>query len=168
MFSLRSIVADLPRRLEVYDIGARIEGEPRYASLIQHWPASVTAFEPQKSELDQLESLGPHVRLLPYTLGDGSTATFHVTRWPGNCSLFEPDPSVIDCFCGIGAAAIDANFHVVRTENVRTFRLDDLEGHSDLSPFFSESRQTRGINEPAMSSDSDRVCTDATKTPPQG
>ena len=128
MFSLRSIVADLPRRLEVYDIGARIEGEPRYASLIQHWPASVTAFEPRKSELDQLESLGSHVRVLPYALGDGSTATFHVTRWPGNCSLFEPDPSVIDCFCGIGAAAIDGNFHVVRTENVRTFRLDDLEG----------------------------------------
>lgn len=53
-------------------------------------------------------------------------ATFHITRWPGNCSLFEPDPAVIDAFHGIGASDPGGNFFVTATERVQTTRLDDV------------------------------------------
>lgn len=53
-------------------------------------------------------------------------ATFHVTRWPGNCSLLEPDPPVVDAFNGLGASHPEGNFHVLSTERVQTTRLDDV------------------------------------------
>ena len=59
-------------------------------------------------------------------LGDGREATFHVTRWPGNCSLFRPDPAAVDAFTGLGASHSTGNFYVVSTARVQTTRLDDV------------------------------------------
>jgi FkbM family methyltransferase len=129
MFSL----LDLPtlpalRTVEVLDIGARLEGTPRWAALHGRGVAHVTAFEPQAEDRKRLESLVPGIACLPQFLGDGEMAAFHLTRWPGNCSLFEPDVSVVDAFNGLGASSPEGNFHVLSTETVQTTRLDDVSG----------------------------------------
>jgi FkbM family methyltransferase len=127
MFSLLDLPS-LPSTpvLEVLDIGARLEGRPRWAALRDRGAARVTAFEPQAEDRGRLESLGPGITCLPHFLGDGSMATFHVTRWPGNCSLLEPDPPAVDAFNGLGASHPEGNFHVLSTERVQTTRLDDV------------------------------------------
>lgn len=126
-----------PRMLEVLDIGARLEGTPRWATLHGRGAAHVTAFEPQPEDRQQLESLIAGISYLPQFLGDGGMATFHVTRWPGNCSLFEPDGSVVDVFNGLGKSTPDGNFHVLSTARVQTALL-----FSDLfaTPRFSPTR----------------------------
>ncbi len=126
-------IAGLPRLLpgpwpvvQVLDIGAMPEGHNRYQPLIDLGLASVTGFEPQEAQAARLNAVaGPH-RYLPYFLGSGGPADFHVTRWPGCSSLFEPDPAVIDLFYGIEASHPDGNFHVVATQTVQTIRLDEV------------------------------------------
>lgn len=127
MFSIFSLPGfALPRPLEAVDIGARIEGAPRWSPLAPHEAVRVTAFEPQAEDRRKLEASGWPVRCLPHFLGDGREATFHVTRWPGNCSLFRPDSAAVDAFTGLGASHPTGNFHVVSTARVQTTRLDDV------------------------------------------
>lgn len=126
MFRLHSIIGPPPRRIEVFDIGAMVEGAPRHAPLVDQDAASVTAFEPQEEERRRLESQQPNTRCHPFMLGDGGSMPFHITRYPGCSSLYEPDPEVIDSFFGIGAADPGGNFHVERTVRVETTRLDDV------------------------------------------
>ena len=112
--------------IDVLDIGAmREEGGDRYDPLIAQGLARVTGFEPNPAELERLANRPGPYRYLPLFLGDGGIATFHLTRYPGCASLLEPDPSVIDLFETVGCGE-DGNFHVVRTEQVQTTRLDDL------------------------------------------
>jgi len=127
MFSIFSLPGfSLPRKIIGIDIGARLEGQPRWAVLIPHDAVDLTAFEPQEGERRRLESAGMPVRCLPHVLGDGREATFHVTRWPGNCSLLQPDAAVIDAFMGMNATNPAGNFHVTETRRVSTVRLDDV------------------------------------------
>jgi len=127
MFSIFSLPGfSLPRLLEAVDIGARIEGTPRWTPLAAHDAVRVTAFEPQAEDRRRLEASAWPVRCLPNFLGDGREATFHVTRWPGNCSLFRPDPAAVDAFTGLGASHPTGNFHLVSTARVQTTRLDDV------------------------------------------
>ncbi len=129
MFSLLD-VAGLPALppIEVLDVGARIEGRPRWAPLVARRAAHVTAFEPQAEDRARLEALGIGITCLPHVLGDGGPATFHITHWPGNCSLYEPDPAVVDAFHGKAASRPQGGFHVVSTREVQTTRLDDVPG----------------------------------------
>lgn len=129
MFSLLD-VAGLPalQPIEVFDVGARLEGRPRWDSLVARRAAHVTAFEPQAEDRAQLEALGVGITCLPHVLGDGGPATFHITHWPGNCSLYAPDPTVIDAFHGKPASRPGGGFHVVSTRGVQTTRLDDVPG----------------------------------------
>lgn len=116
----------LARSIEVLDIGARLEGRPRWAALAERNLARITGFEPQAEDRRKIESAGVLIDCLPHFLGDGGAATFYITRWPGNCSLFEPDPAVIDAFHGIGASHPGGNFFVTATERVQTMRLDAI------------------------------------------
>ena len=70
--------------IDILDIGAMLEdGGDRYDPLIVQDLARVTGFEPNPAELKRLsERPGPY-RYLPLFLGDGGTATFHLTRYPG-------------------------------------------------------------------------------------
>src|SRR5581483_5358136 len=52
---------------------------------------------------------------------------FHIARYPGCSSLYEADPTVIDLFSSIGAS-VGGNFTVSSTAEVKTTRLDDVEG----------------------------------------
>ena len=127
MFSLLSVPGFLPpRSIEVLDVGARLEGRPRWAPLADRNLARITGFEPQAEDRSQIASAGFSIDCLPHFLGDGGMATFHITRWPGNCSLLEPDPAVIDAFHGIGASQPGGNFFVTTTERVQTTRLDEV------------------------------------------
>ncbi len=128
MFSLQQIVGQPPRPIEIFDVGAMLEGVPRYSPFLASQTARVTAFEPQELERKKLESSGLPISCFPYFLGNGGFSTFYITRYPGCCSLLEPDSSVIDLFEGIGAADAGGNFHVTHTEQVKTTRLDDISG----------------------------------------
>lgn len=111
--------------IDVLDIGAMLESEDRYAGLVAQGLARVTGFEPDPVQFQKLSARQGPYRYLPYFLGTGGAATFHVTRYPGCSSLYEPDPAVIDLFTSIGASA-GGNFHVVETLPVLTRRLDDI------------------------------------------
>lgn len=113
--------------IQVLDVGAMIEGEPRYAALVDQGLAEVTGFEPDDEKRAELaaRSDGPH-SWLPYFLGDGGKATFHITLYRGCSSLFEPDAQVIDKFATINATTEGGNFTVVGTRPVTTSRLDDV------------------------------------------
>jgi FkbM family methyltransferase len=118
--------------IEILDIGAMAEGEERFARLVKQGLANVSGFEPNPAEFERLRARNaPRRRYLPYFLGKGGPATFHLTRYPGCCSLYEPDPAIIDLFQAIGATLPTDNFAVIGTERVSTVRLDDVP---DLPP----------------------------------
>lgn len=125
---LSALIGRKPPTVEVMDIGAMPEGTDRYQLLVAQGLARVTGFEPNPIHAQALnERQGPYT-YHPVFLGDGRAATFHITRFPGCCSLLEPDPAVIEMFSGIGAVEPDGNFTVMATETVQTHRLDEVEG----------------------------------------
>ncbi|MBX9846966.1 MAG: FkbM family methyltransferase [Xanthobacteraceae bacterium] len=113
--------------IEILDVGAMATGQERYHGLLATGLAQVTGFEPNPAEFARLKDRPGPYRYLPYFLGSGGPATFHLTRYPGCSSLLMPDPKVIDMFMTIGCADAGGNFHVVKTEPVETKRLDDIE-----------------------------------------
>lgn len=128
LFSIADVFA-VPE-IELMDIGAALlDNEPHYAGLLNRGLGRVTAFEPDD---EQRRIIGENIksdryRCLPYFLGDGKPATFHLTRYPGCSSLLEPDPAVIDLFTSISAMGEGGNFSVQKTIPVETTRLDDLD-----------------------------------------
>ncbi len=113
--------------VEILDVGAMATGQERYHGLLATGLAQVTGFEPNPAEFARLKDRPGLYRYLPYFLGSGGPATFHLTRYPGCSSLLMPDPKVIDMFMTIGCADAGGNFHVVKTEPVETKRLDDIK-----------------------------------------
>ncbi len=124
---IRDVMGEIPQ-IEIYDVGAMAEGPDRYEALVTQELAHVTGFEPNPEELAKLQTEHhPRKTYHPHFLGRGGPATFYVTKWPGCCSLFEPDPAVIDLFTAIGTVYPD-NFCIMRTMPVETKRLDDIPG----------------------------------------
>jgi len=116
-------------QLEIIDIGARKEGIERFAGLMERYDANLTGFEPNPTEFEILQAAKTlRRRYFPFFLGTGERRTFYITRYPGCCSLLEPDPSVIDLFQSIGATLPGGNFAVTKTEEVQSTRLDDIDG----------------------------------------
>jgi FkbM family methyltransferase len=113
--------------IQILDVGAMATGQERYHPLVASGLAHVTGFEPNPAEYARLQDRKGPYRYLPYFLGAGQSATFHLTRYPGCSSLLTPDPSVIDLFITIGAADPNGNFYVQKTETVETVRLDDIK-----------------------------------------
>ena len=126
MFSLSEILGEASPSINVLDIGAMIEGEPRYFSIYQAGAANLTLIEPNENEVGLLHKVfGDAPRYLHCFLGDGSSATLHLTRYPGCASFFTPDPTVIDNFVAIDTGS-GGNFEVEKTMTVETTRLDDI------------------------------------------
>jgi len=100
--------------INVLDIGAWPEGQPRWAPL------------PHK-EVQGIEPIKGSEKDLPIFLGNGKMWTFHHCRYQGCSSLFEPDPEIINRFSGIDAISPLGNFTVVRKERVQTVKLDHLK-----------------------------------------
>ncbi|MEE2688936.1 MAG: FkbM family methyltransferase [Pseudomonadota bacterium] len=114
--------------IEVLDVGAMVEGRPRYEALSRQGLCRVTGFEINQAEIPAVEAALPHgSKVLPYALGDGRQATLHVTLYRGCSSLFEPNPDVIELFASISTTWEDGNFRVVDRVQVETHRLDDIE-----------------------------------------
>lgn len=114
--------------LHIVDVGASmVEGEDHYAPLVRRGLCRVTGFEPDPEQLSALEASGRSgYRYLPYALGAGGPATFHVARFPGCSSLFPPNADFIDRFTAMGASGPDGNFTVVDQVPIQTHKLDDV------------------------------------------
>jgi FkbM family methyltransferase len=112
--------------IQIMDVGAMAVGQDRYDALITSGLAQVTGFEPNSAEYSRLQNRKGPYRYLPVFLGNGTPATFHLTRYPGCSSLLKPDANMIDMFMTIGCADPSGNFHVQSMEKVETVRLDDL------------------------------------------
>jgi FkbM family methyltransferase len=126
MFSLFDILGPATPSIDVLDVGAMVEGEPRYFPIYQAGAANLTLIEPNENEIGLLrQAFGNDPRYLQYFLGDGCSATLHLTHYPGCTSIFAPDPTVIDNFVSIDTGP-GANFEVKKTEIVETTRLDDI------------------------------------------
>ena len=108
----------------ILDIGAMVEGVPRFQGLADQYNAHVTGFEPNPAEFSKLRA-SERQTYLPHFLGDCSSSTFHMTRYPGCASLYEPNTDLINFFQTIGASA-GGNFEVTSEEQVSTRRLDDV------------------------------------------
>ncbi|MEO5374525.1 MAG: FkbM family methyltransferase [Alphaproteobacteria bacterium] len=127
VFSVLDIIGPDVPRIEILDIGAMPEGEYRYAPLLKLGVASITAFEPLPEERQKAMAAVEAMRCLPYALGDGTTADFHITSYRGCSSLLEPDPVIINQFGGMGTDPGTCNFGTVSTMKMKTHRLDDLD-----------------------------------------
>ena len=123
---LRDILGrDLPR-VSIVDVGAGVEASARYAPLLEQQAADVIGFEGDLARAQEREQQAAGaLRCLPYFIGSGQAATFHVTRYAGCSSLYEPDPAVINQFTGMSAEA-QGNFEVLARRRVETRRLDDV------------------------------------------
>jgi FkbM family methyltransferase len=126
MFSLAKILGPQLPFINILDVGAMIEGPPRYASIYQSGNASLTLVEPDKEQADHLKNtFGDDVRLLDCYLGDGSSASVHLTHYPGCSSIYEPDSRIINQFEAIGTDP-NSNFSVNETRKIKTHRLDSI------------------------------------------
>jgi len=126
MFSLSKILTDKTPTINILDIGAMLEGEPRYNPLFQAGYAKLTLVEPNHEEATRLRAMyGSDARILESILGDGSPGLLNVTHYPGCNSMFEPDPSVIDKFASINTSP-GSNFELKKTETVETVQLDQV------------------------------------------
>jgi FkbM family methyltransferase len=124
--TFQDIIGHPVPRIRILDIGAMPEGQDRYHELLTAGLAEVIGFEPNPEQFARLQGrIGPY-RYLPVFLGDGGRASFNVTRYPGCCSLLEPDAALIDLFETLGCADPQGNFHVQKSAAVKTTRLDDL------------------------------------------
>jgi len=125
--SFQDIIDNPIPRISIVDVGAMSEGQERYDKLLESGLATVTGFEPNPEEFARLQGRPGPYRYLPVFLGNGGPATFNVTRYPGCSSLLLPNPEVIDLFSTIGATLPEDNFRVIRSEEVQTTRLDDID-----------------------------------------
>jgi FkbM family methyltransferase len=123
---LKDILSQPLPILEIMDIGAMIEGKDRYDILVDQGLARVTGFEPNLDNLEKLKARKGPYRYLPFFLGNGKKAKFHLTRYPGCSSLLEPNEDIIDLFTSIGTKPDIGNFSVIEITEVQTVRLDDI------------------------------------------
>ena len=113
--------------IEIMDIGAMFEDTDRYFPLIRQGLGRVTGFEPNAESLELLKKRQGPYKYLPYFLGNGEEAKFHITRYPGCSSLLEPNDHLINLFTSISTEPERmGNFEVIETINVDTTRLDDI------------------------------------------
>lgn len=114
----------LERPIRILDVGASpVDGAPPYQPLVDGSLTEVIGFEPNPEARAALEAqLNENETVLGDALGDGGEHTLHFCQAPGMNSLFEPDPSVLEKFNLFGEFGT-----VLKTEKIRTKRLDDLE-----------------------------------------
>ena len=111
-FSMTEILGDgLPACFDVLDVGAYVEGVPRFEPLRQLGISQIMGFDANPQAAAEAEAaLPPGSRVLPYALGDGNSATLHITLFRGYSSLFEPNEEVVDMFEAISATTEGAIF----------------------------------------------------------
>lgn len=128
-FLLKEIIGNNHGEIFIVDVGAMPEGAPRYDILVKNYRTHLVGFEPNEEQLKKLRELdNASAEYLPCFLGEGKDHPFHVTRYPGCSSLYQPNSQLIDLFTSIGACA-GGNFEVMQVKQVGTNRLDDIYHH---------------------------------------
>ena len=70
--------------IEIVDVGAMIEGQPRYDALLRQENCRITGFEANPERIPEIRAAWPPgSQVLPYALGDGNPATLHLTLYRG-------------------------------------------------------------------------------------
>jgi FkbM family methyltransferase len=119
---------ELDRPLRCIDVGVLglADNPVPWVRWAEEGCAEVLGFEPLQLECDQLNDqttkAGVAIRHLPWALGDGKEHTLHITNAPMASSLFPPARPTVDMFPSLGDL-----MQVVKKENVRTHRLDEVE-----------------------------------------
>lgn len=114
----------VPDIIRITDIGALATGtSEQWKRLVDRGRARLLGFEPQPEECDRCNAMtGEGHHYLPFALGDGTTRSFHLCRFPQTSSFYKPNIDVIarfDCLADL--------MEVVGTEPIETKRLDDIE-----------------------------------------
>ena len=111
-FSMTEILGDgLPAHIDSLDIGAYVEGLPRFELLRQLGVSRTTGFDANPQAAAEAEAaLPPGSRVLLYALGDGNIATLHITLFRGCSSISEPNEEVFDIFEAISATTEGGQF----------------------------------------------------------
>lgn len=123
---VEAALAALDRRPRVVDVGAQsLEGEGHvYAPLLELVPVDVVGFDPLADRLEQRMLAegqgGGELTLLPFALGDGEVHTLYVNNEDSTSSLFPLNVALTSRLNHL------ATLRTVRTEEVRTRRLDDV------------------------------------------
>ena len=114
--------------IRIVDVGASniARERPSYDPLLARSLGHLTAFEPNPAEFAKLPS-GAQRRYLPYAIGDGHEAPFHVTLSPGLCSTLKPNTRITRHL-----KFLDRLSEVVSHETMLTHRLDDIAELGDI------------------------------------
>jgi len=109
--------------IKIIDIGAMDTGgdglgDPLYSRGL----CSIIGFEPVKEECEKLNrAAGKNRVFLPYAIGDGEEHDFHICNFPMTSSIYKPNKAVTTQYFNL-----DNLMQVVKTERIKTFRLDDI------------------------------------------
>jgi FkbM family methyltransferase len=115
-------------QINILDVGAALNDEPPYKSLVDAGRARIVGFEPnhQECELLNREYGEPH-RFFPYFVGDGRPAIFHETNWVLTGSLYEPNSPLLEKFQNLAELMAP-----LATHSVTTTRIDDIPEIGDI------------------------------------
>lgn len=123
--------------LRVVDVGAEpLEFEEDiYAPLVREAPCHIIGFDPfWDGAAGGAPETGPEIgapckRVLPYFIGTGGPATFHLNNFSPTSSLFPTNPAIASQFLHLAELC-----RTTKTWPVETRRLDDLPevGHCDF------------------------------------
>jgi FkbM family methyltransferase len=127
MWSLLEFFPD-DLQINILDVGAAINDQPSYQSLVDAGRARIVGFEPNAEECERLNrEFGEQHRFFPYFVGDGRPAIFHETNWALTGSLYEPNSPLLEKFQNLAEVTRPVARHPVETT-----RLDDIAEIGDV------------------------------------
>lgn len=115
-------------QINILDVGAALNGQPPYQSLVDAGRARIVGFEPNPQECERLNrTYGEPHHFFPYFVGDGQPAIFHQTNWALTGSLFEPNSPLLEKFQNLAEVVKPVARH-----SVNTTRIDDIAEIGDV------------------------------------
>jgi len=115
-------------QINILDVGAALNKQPPYQSLVDAGRALIIGFEPNPQECERLKrEYGETHRFFPYFVGDGRPAIFHETNWALTGSLYEPNSPLLEKFQNLAEV-----MRPVATHSVGTTRIDDIVEIDDV------------------------------------
>jgi FkbM family methyltransferase len=124
LFDIFELIPRPSPPIKLVDVGAMSMGDQElFRPLVDRAGAQIIGFEPIEPECAKLNAKhGPPHNFLPCAIGDGSIRTFHVCNMPWTSSLYPPNTPLLALFQNLENLT-----RVVRTQQVQTVRLDDVE-----------------------------------------
>jgi len=119
---------DPERPLNIIDVGSRGGIQDRWKTLSKLVPFQFTGFEPVADECERLNLDSPaQERYIPVALGAiNSLKDFTITRAPGNCGLYAPDPIFAKRFNRV------RDYDIISTESFEVATLDHVADEYQL------------------------------------